>query len=147
MGFEKIAQAHFMIDNVYKVNYFGACRINFQAVKQFNRTIILCPGGAAEMNIRIGKLFFDPTIVMYLVIIDKLIKKHIELVKVGPTEKFQQMVREQVLAYVHEGKEPPAEIAGAVMNLGDDLMAGRDPVIRAGDYIALMNYGRTNKLV
>jgi hypothetical protein len=99
------------------------------------------------MNIKIGKLLFDPTIIMYLVLIDKLIKKHIDLVKVGPTEKFQQLVREQVLAYVHEGKEPPAEIASAVMNIGDDLMAGRDPVIRAGDYIALMNYGRAKKKV
>ncbi len=99
------------------------------------------------MNIRIGKLLHDPTVVMYLVIPEKMIKKYLDLAKVGPTEKFQQMVREQVLAYIHEGKEPPAEIAAAVMNIGDDMMAGRDPVIRAGDYISLMNYARSKKLV
>ncbi len=99
------------------------------------------------MNLRLAKLLWDPTVVMYLVIVDKLVGKHIDVMKLGPTEKFQQMVREQVMNYVHEGKEPPAEIATAIMNIGDDLMAGRDLIIRAGDYIALMNYGRAKKLV
>jgi hypothetical protein len=98
------------------------------------------------MALRIGKIF-DPTIVMYLIIRDSMIKKYVDLMKVRPTEKFHEMVREQVLAYAVEGKEPPPEIATAIMNIADDVMAGRDAVMRAGDYIALVSYGRSKRIV
>jgi hypothetical protein len=90
-------------------------------------------------------LKWDPTIVMYLVIIDKLIRDKAELVKVRPTEKFFDMVHEQVMDYVLEGKEPPAQIAGAIMNISDDMMAGREVVMRAGDYISLMSFAKAQK--
>lgn len=85
---------------------------------------------------------FDPTIVMYLVIIDKLVSKRPEIVKFKPDEGFFNEVREHVLAYATEGVEPPRQIATAVMNIADDMMAGRETVIRAGDYITLMDYTR-----
>ena len=88
---------------------------------------------------------WDPTVVMYLVIIDTLVKEHAGLVKLRPTEQFFDMVHELVMEHVVEGKTPPAQIAGAVMNIADDVMAGRDAVIRAGDYIALMNYAKAQK--
>lgn len=90
---------------------------------------------------------FNPTVVMYLVIIDQLVKKEIGLLKTRPTEQFFTMVHEHVMAYVLEGKEPPAQIAAAVMNIADDVMAGREVGIRAGDYIALMNFAKAEKRV
>lgn len=90
---------------------------------------------------------FDPTVVMYLVIIDQLVKKEAGLLKTRATEQFFSMVHEHVMAYVLEGKEPPAQIAGAVMNIADDVMAGREVEIRAGDYIALMNFAKAEKRV
>jgi hypothetical protein len=88
---------------------------------------------------------FDPTIIMYLVIVDKALREHAELVKTQPTEKFFAMIREQLVAHLSEGKAPPAEISGAIMNISDDVSSGRDVQIRAGDYIALMNYARKTK--
>jgi hypothetical protein len=90
---------------------------------------------------------FGPTPIMYLVIVDKLAKDRAELFKVRPTEKFFDMVHEQVMAHALEGKAPPAQIASAVMNISDDVMAGREPVIRAGDYMALMEFARSKKIV
>lgn len=89
----------------------------------------------------------DHSVVMYLVIIDKLLAKRAELLKVRPSEKFFDMVREQVVAHVTEGVEPPKEIASAIMNIADDMMAGREVSIKAGDYIALMNFAKTKKLL
>ena len=37
---------------------------------------------------------------------------------------------------------PPEAIAPAVMNVADDVLAGRDVQLRAGDYIALQNFIR-----
>jgi hypothetical protein len=45
------------------------------------------------------------------------------------------------MSYVN-GKAPPKEIAAAIMNITDDLLSGREPVLRAGDYIQLQNYMR-----
>jgi hypothetical protein len=83
---------------------------------------------------------------MYLVLPDRLLERFADLIKTRPTEAFVAMVREHAIAYV-QGKEPPAEIATAVMNAADDMLAGRTPTIRAGDYIALMNYARANNIV
>ena len=90
---------------------------------------------------------WDPTIVMYLVIPDWLIKEKIELLKVRATEKFFDMVREEVMAHVFEGKEPPAAIAGPIMNIADDVMSGREVTLRAGDYITLMDFARQKRMV
>lgn len=85
---------------------------------------------------------FDPTTVMYLVIVDQLVSRRPELVKFMPEEKFFNTVHEHVMAYATEGVEPPEQIAAAVMNIADDMMSGREIVIRAGDYISLMDYTR-----
>ncbi len=91
-------------------------------------------------------LKFDPGVIMYLVIIDRLLEKNAELLKVQPSEKFFTMVREMVISHVVEGKEPPEQIAAPIMNIADDMMAGREVVMRAGDYIALMNYARSERM-
>ena len=85
---------------------------------------------------------FDPTVVMYLVIVDKLVARMPELLKFRPEDKFFDVIREHVMAYAVEGVEPPEQIAAAVMNIADDMMSGRETVIRAGDYISLMDFTR-----
>ncbi len=93
----------------------------------------------AFMNVR---LKFDPGVVMYLVIIDRMIAVHKDVMMVRPTEKFQDMVYKEVMNHVIGGQEPPEQIRTAILNLADDMMAGRDVTMRAGDYIALMNFAR-----
>jgi hypothetical protein len=90
---------------------------------------------------------FDPGTVMYLIILDKAMKKYGDIIKIQPTDRFFSMVRELVLSYAVEGTEPPAQVATAVMNVSDDMMAGRDVSLRAGDYVDLMNYARKNKIL
>lgn len=85
---------------------------------------------------------FDPGTVMYLVIIDQLVARRPDLLRFKPEEKFFDVIRDHVMAYATEGVEPPEQIAAAVMNITDDMMSGRETVIRAGDYIALMDYTR-----
>ncbi len=62
-----------------------------------------------------------------------------EILAAGPDEKFNNFVAEQLKA-LGEGGTPPAEIAGPILNFADDLAAGRQPVLRAGDYIALRTF-------
>ena len=90
---------------------------------------------------------FDPGTVMYLIINDRLVKDYAGILKLRPTEKFYDMVHELVMDYILEGKVPSAEISSAVMNVADDVMAGRDAVMRAGDYIALMNFAKTRNKI
>ncbi|WP_150132320.1 hypothetical protein [Prosthecochloris sp. GSB1] len=90
-------------------------------------------------------LKFDPSVIMYLVIVDKLLSKNAELLKVEPSEKFFSFVREMVISHVADGKEPPEQIAAPIMNIADDMMAGREVTMRAGDYIALMNYAKSKR--
>ncbi len=97
-------------------------------------------------NVRIP-IKFDPTIVMYLVIVEKYIKKYARLLEVQPSEKFFTMVRKEVVSYLAGGKEPPKAIAGAIMNIADDMAAGREVTIRTGDYIALVSHARSNKMI
>jgi hypothetical protein len=62
-------------------------------------------------------------------------------------EKFNNFMHEQLTNYIYEKKTPPAEIAAAVMNVADDILSGRDPVIRAGDYIQLQNFMRQKGMI
>ena len=65
-----------------------------------------------------------------------------ELFEAITTEEFNNFVYEHVNAYIHEKKAPPKAIANAIMNITDDILSNRDPVIRAGDYIQLQNFMR-----
>ncbi len=98
-------------------------------------------------NMKIPLKLWDPSVVMYLIIPDWVAKEVAELVRVRPTERFFEMVQREVFAHMVERKAPPAAIATAVMNIADDVMAGRDVVLRTGDYLALMNHAREQKIV
>ena len=97
-------------------------------------------------HIRIQKIR-DPGVIMYLVLVDQMIARHRDLVMARPTEKFETMVQKEIMSHVIDGKEPPMQIRSAILNMADDMMAGRDVTMRAGDYIDLMNYAREQKLL
>ena len=93
------------------------------------------------------RLKYDPGVYMYLIVIDRMLAKHRDVMKIRPTEKFLDIVHKQVMNHVIDGEEPPMEIQTAIMNIADDMMAGREVALRAGDYIALMNFARENKML
>ena len=53
-----------------------------------------------------------------------------------PSKAFGEFVDKNVRMYMN-GELPPDAILSAVMNITDDVVAGREPILRAGDYIAL----------
>jgi len=86
-----------------------------------------------------SKMFERGCGVCYLIVVDKF--KFDEIV--NPSEDFFKYVTDQVTAYVVDGVMPPKEIAGAILNLGDDILSGKTPSIRAGDYIAIQSHLRS----
>jgi len=65
-----------------------------------------------------------------------------KLIQIRPDERFDRFVRQQIAAYVEKGELPDEAVAPAILYLADDFMAGREPTIRAGDYIAIQNHLR-----
>ena len=98
----------------------------------------------ANMRVKLTRV---PTEVLYLVIVDQMLKKYRDLIIERPNEKFENMVRKEVMTHIIDGTAPPKQIRTAVLNAADDMMAGRDVALRAGDYIALMDYAREKKLL
>jgi hypothetical protein len=93
------------------------------------------------------KMKFDPGVYMYLIIPDRHFLKYKNLFKVRPKEKFNDMVHELVVRHMTEEKTFKGPVFNALANISDDMLAGREVVLRAGDYIALVEYGRKNKLL
>ena len=80
---------------------------------------------------------------VYYLVINKWASRHLaEQIEVAPDDRFFKVLDKHVTAYVKENAAPPQEIASVVMNVADDYMAGRDVVLRAGDYIAMQNFVR-----
>lgn len=96
-----------------------------------------------EANIQIR---FHPEWIMYLVIPDWAVVNIRDIIKARPSAEFFDMVNEHVMNFMVDSKEPPAEIASAIMNISDDMMSGREVVFRTGDYIALMNFAKSRKM-
>jgi hypothetical protein len=85
----------------------------------------------------------DRRIWVYYLIIPELIKEHWnDLIEVRPDERFYAVLNEHVQAYIQKGVAPPDSIRSVVMNVADDVMAEREVVLRAGDYIAMQNFIR-----
>lgn len=81
------------------------------------------------------------TEVMYLIVNDRF--KFDDKLNVREIEKFvEETALTHVNAYLNEGTMPPAAIAPAILNMADDVMAGRQVAVRAGDYIAIQNFVR-----
>lgn len=80
--------------------------------------------------------------VYYLIVVDRLADRFREVLEIRPDARFFETLNEHVKAYLEDGKMPPDAIASAVMNVADDVMAGRDVQLKAGDYIAVQNFMR-----
>jgi hypothetical protein len=78
--------------------------------------------------------------VYYLILVEAAFKQWGEQLKVRPSERFFAVLNEHVDKYINSNVLPPPEIAGAVMNIADDIMAGRDIQVKAGDYITVQNF-------
>jgi hypothetical protein len=85
--------------------------------------------------------------VMYLVVgPGDLFGQHlVDWANIPIDEAFQKQVEQMVTTYVQKGELPAEQIAPTILNLADDLVAGRDMVIRAGDYIALRSFMRQER--
>ena len=57
-------------------------------------------------------------------------------------EEFCGRMAQLVHDYLYEAKMPSPEIAQTVMNVAEDLAAGRQVSLRAGDYIAAQRFLR-----
>jgi hypothetical protein len=86
--------------------------------------------------------------VMYLIVGpgDLFGKRLVDWGNIPLDEAFQKQVEHLVTAYVEKGEMPPEQVAPTILNLADDLVAGRNMVIRAGDYIALRSFMRKEKI-
>lgn len=88
--------------------------------------------------------------VAYLIIpdwdrFDKGLLEGFENIVRGQDKAFNKLVDTHLSAYLEKGVTPPAAISGAILNIAEDVVAGRTPTLRAGDYIALQTYKRTAK--
>lgn len=98
-----------------------------------------------KMKVLIPKSIFDKKdAVKYLVVFDwqnMLIDRTV--LEAVTSAKFNDFVYKHVDAYVTGQIMPPAEIKGTILNIADDLLSGREPILRTGDYLALQNYMRS----
>ena len=95
------------------------------------------------LNIHFGG---DPR-VMYLQVIDRAISDYADLLRTKPTEAFFSWLEKEVDGYIAGAKVPSPEIATSIMNIADDIGAGREVSLRAGDAISLLGYARKQKLL
>jgi hypothetical protein len=87
---------------------------------------------------------FDRRIrIYYLIILDRLKLRYKDVLEARPDSRFFEELNRHATAFVNEGKAPPEAIASAVMNVADDVLAGREVQLKAGDYITLQSYFRT----
>lgn len=80
------------------------------------------------------------TEIMYLVLGPDGLAKYKKFVETELSDQLLHEVNTHVNAYMSEGVMPPQEIASPILNLADDMLAGRTPTIRTGDYIALQQH-------
>jgi hypothetical protein len=81
----------------------------------------------------------------YVVMFDNLRDDFGNVLNTAPNKEFFQMIAKHMNGYMQKGEKPPQEIASAILNLVDDVGAGRELTLKAGDYIALQNYLRKNR--
>ena len=68
-----------------------------------------------------------------------------ELAQLELSESFTKAMAQYVYEYVYENKMPPDAIAQTVLNVSEDMIAGRTVQLRAGDYIAVQQFLRADK--
>jgi len=94
-----------------------------------------------KLQISVPKwVFRRKTEVMYLVLGPDGLPKFKDLLEIGITDQLMEVVSKHVNAYIKEGALPPQDIASPILNMADDMLAGRAMTIRTGDYIALQQH-------
>lgn len=61
----------------------------------------------------------------------------------GQDKHFNSVIEAHLSAYLEKGTMPPAAIVGPILNIAEDIAGGRDVTLRAGDYIALQTFARS----
>lgn len=79
--------------------------------------------------------------VYYLVLLERATEHLGDRIQVQPDERFFKVLGQHVEHYLETGEAPEA-IQSVVMNVADDYMAGREIVLRAGDYVTMQNFAR-----
>lgn len=79
--------------------------------------------------------------VKYLVLVNWHQKELAEFLEKPPDTAFEKFLETQLESYLG-GKDVPAAIRGAVMNVADEILANGSMTLRAGDYIALQTHFR-----
>jgi hypothetical protein len=74
--------------------------------------------------------------VKYLVLVNWHAREFENLLKRPADAGFTDFIEKHVQAYL-DGTAPPEAIQTAVLNIADDVAAGREVTVKAGDYIAL----------
>lgn len=97
------------------------------------------------VKVRISSTFLDrKDWVKYLVLVNWHARELGDVIEKVPDARFNRFLEVQVNNYI-QGTKPPAAIQSAVMNIADDVLAGREVSVRSGDYIALQNQYRSAK--
>lgn len=97
------------------------------------------------VKVRISSTILDrKDWVKYLVLVNWHARELGDVIEKIPDARFNRFLETQVNNYL-KGTKPPAAIQSAVMNIADDVMAGREVSVRSGDYIALQNQYRGAK--
>lgn len=78
--------------------------------------------------------------VMYLVLGPDGLPKFKNLLEIGITDQLMNVISRHVNAYIKDGTLPPQDITSPILNMADDILAGKTPTIRTGDYIALQQH-------
>jgi hypothetical protein len=74
---------------------------------------------------------------------DSGIQENYANVALGKDKSFNNAVETHVAAYLEKGTMPPSAIVGPILNIAEDIAAGREVTLRAGDYIALQTFVRS----
>jgi hypothetical protein len=62
-----------------------------------------------------------------------------------PVETYEVLAT-HLYNYVYKDEMPPVEIASTILNVADDFMRGKRVELRAGDYIALQGFVRSDRM-
>lgn len=89
-----------------------------------------------------GWVFGRRTEVMYMVLGPDGLPQQEKSIRPGSAGQLFAVVSKYTRAHIDGRGMPPEEIAPAILNIAEDVRAGRAPTLRAGEYIALQRFVR-----
>ncbi len=92
-----------------------------------------------NVRIRFDKSVIDrKDWIKYLQVVNWHVEQLGDVITAAPSASFTKYIEAQVQDYL-AGKKVSARIQPAIMNIADDVLAGRAVTVRAGDYVALQS--------